>query len=92
MDLLNLESQTQVLNQNTIKIILVMKPLSRRNFLAAASAGITGVALTNPVNALFSQQNDLSRKITRNGRKVRVALVGTGSRGTATWGANLIHP
>jgi predicted dehydrogenase len=69
-----------------------MKPLSRRNFLATTSAGLTGVALTNPINSVFAQSENLSRKITRKDRKVRVALVGTGSRGTATWGANLIHP
>lgn len=70
-----------------------MKTLSRKNFLIKTGAGITGVALSNPIGSVFGQSsNELSRKITRKGRKVRIALVGTGSRGTATWGSNLIHP
>jgi len=67
-----------------------MKPISRRDFLLKTGAGIAGVALSNPIASVFAQSENLSRKIIRKGRKVRVVLVGTGSRGTATWGSRLI--
>lgn len=59
-----------------------MKPISRKDFLIKTGAGITGIALSNPISSVFGQSsNELTRKITRKGRKVRVALVGTGGRG-----------
>ncbi|MFW5944485.1 MAG: gfo/Idh/MocA family oxidoreductase, partial [Bacteroidota bacterium] len=67
-----------------------MKPISRRDFILKTSAGIAGVALSSPIAGVLAQSGDLTRKITRKGRKVRVALVGTGVRGVSTWGSQLI--
>jgi len=72
--------------------LFTMKPISRRDFLIKTGAGLAGVALTNPIASVLAQSDDLTRKITKKGGKVRVALVGTGSRGTATWGSQLIGP
>lgn len=69
-----------------------MKDLSRRDFLVKTSAGIAGVALANPILSALANSVEMSKQIIREDRKVRVALVGTGDRGTATWGSQLIHP
>lgn len=66
---------------------------TRRNFLSTTGAGLAGMALASPINSLLSLSGDKGRKISgKGGNKVRVALVGTGSRGCATWGERLIHP
>ena len=67
--------------------------ITRRNFLSTTSAGLAGIALADPLSSFLSLSNDEGRKITgKGGNKVRVSLVGTGSRGSATWGERLIHP
>jgi len=60
--------------------------MARRDFLgkgtkivAASAAALTTLTTVVPSNAA-------------NGGKIKVALVGTGSRGSGTWGKNLIHP
>lgn len=70
-----------------------LKTINRKDFLLKTGAGIAGIALAGPISPGFGRaSHDLTRKISRKGRKVRVALVGTGVRGIATWGKDLIHP
>lgn len=70
-----------------------MTTLSRRDFLLKSGAGVAGITLANPISSALAQQPDQSAlKIPTKGEKLRIALVGTGGRGTATWGRNLIHP
>lgn len=54
--------------------------LSRRNFITSVSMLAAGSALTSPLTALA-----------RNGKKLRVVLVGTGVRGAKFWGARLVE-
>lgn len=69
-----------------------MKTLTRRGFLLKSSAGVAGITLANPISAALAQQPDQSAlKIPTKGKRMRIALVGTGVRGIATWGRSLIH-
>ncbi|MDJ1503107.1 Gfo/Idh/MocA family oxidoreductase [Xanthocytophaga agilis] len=56
--------------------------VSRRSFLAATGATLTGSLLVNP----FSLQ---AIPITKPAKKVRLAMVGTGSRGSSMWGTDV---
>ena len=62
--------------------MMVMNKISRRHFLAATGA-ITGAALLNPLS-------EVAAKAVENpnvaGKKLRLAIVGTGGRGTSMWG------
>lgn len=55
--------------------------VDRRGFCRAASMGVVGAALSAPLAAAFAGA----------AAKTRVALVGTGIRGTTTWGMNLLR-
>ncbi|MDR1938519.1 MAG: Gfo/Idh/MocA family oxidoreductase [Tannerellaceae bacterium] len=60
--------------------------MSRRHFLAATGA-IAGTSLLNPLSEIKAETNTvLSPKAT----KLKVALVGTGSRGCGMWGADIV--
>jgi len=62
--------------------------ISRRNFLATSGL-IAGSALINPLEKLQALPlNTFSPE--KNGPKIRVALVGTGSRGCGMWGRDLV--
>ncbi len=54
---------------------------SRRNFIATTGIAAAGSILTNPVSAMSSPLKD---------KKRRLALVGTGVRGTSFWGKRLV--
>lgn len=60
--------------------------MSRRNFLAASGV-IAGTTLLNPLNELKAET--LSFQSEQN-RKIKVALIGTGSRGCGMWGSDLV--
>ena len=63
--------------------------ISRRNFLAASGA-LAGSALINPIESLnATPKNTLS--VTNVMEKKRVALVGTGIRGSNMWGRDLVR-
>ncbi len=58
--------------------------LNRRRFLAAGGAAAAGIALAGP-----SSLSNAAIASTSN--KLRVALVGTGIRGTSMWGRNVVE-
>lgn len=60
--------------------------MSRRNFLAATGA-IAGTSLLSPLSELKAETNATTHSAPI--KKIRVALVGTGSRGTGMWGSDL---
>ncbi|MBN2410229.1 gfo/Idh/MocA family oxidoreductase, partial [candidate division KSB1 bacterium] len=62
------------------------KNIARREFLGKGTkmAAATAAALATLTNVAPSKA--------ANGGKLKFALVGTGSRGSGTWGKNLIHP
>ena len=66
--------------------MMVMNKISRRHFLAATGA-ITGAALLNPLS-------EVAAKAVENpnvaGKKLHLAIVGTGGRGTSMWGYDLM--
>ncbi len=64
------------------------REIGRRHFLGAAAGTALGVAAAPMVNA-YTNQGIVSIK--PEGRKLRVALVGTGVRGTSTWGRTLVQ-
>lgn len=55
-----------------------MKNLSRRQFLTSVSMLDAGTALTHPAHLLIE------------GKKMKVALIGTGIRGISFWGKRLV--
>jgi len=62
--------------------------ISRRNFLAASGA-LAGSALISPVEAVKAMPlNSIKNK---PGKKLKVALVGTGSRGCSMWGRDIVE-
>jgi predicted dehydrogenase len=63
--------------------------INRRNFLTATAAGALGALLTS-VPMMGSAQKKGKEKTTIPGKK-KVALVGTGSRGTRFWGRTVIQ-
>ena len=56
------------------------KILTRKDFIRTTSGAVAGSMLINPLNA-FSQ------RVTA--QKTKLALVGTGVRGTSFWGRNI---
>jgi len=56
--------------------------ITRRNFIAKTGTLAAGAALVNPLSSLFAQSK---------GKKMRVAMVGTGVRGTGMWGKRVMH-
>ncbi|MDR2120269.1 MAG: Gfo/Idh/MocA family oxidoreductase [Tannerella sp.] len=61
--------------------------MSRRNFLATSGAVLAGSALLNPATELGAAPAVSSPG--RAGGKLKLAMVGTGSRGTSMWGRGL---
>jgi predicted dehydrogenase len=60
--------------------------MSRRNFLAASGA-LVGGALINPASGLGAEPVVSASQ--QAGKKLKLAMVGTGSRGTSMWGRGL---
>lgn len=60
-----------------------MKNFSRRDFLATTGTAMTGAVLMNSAMA--------SPSVLFNGSKKRIALVGTGIRGTTMWGKSVVE-
>ena len=58
--------------------------MDRRKFIASTGAAAAGALLINPVSGIASPSN-------QRRRKKRVALVGTGVRGTGMYGRNLLR-
>lgn len=61
--------------------------ISRRNFLAASGA-LAGSALINPNETLQAASATVTTQTP--GNKMKVALIGTGSRGCGMWGRDLV--
>lgn len=59
--------------------------MSRRHFIATTGT-IAGTALLNPISELKA---DTKNSTALPGKKVRIALIGTGIRGTSMWGSDL---
>ena len=60
--------------------------MSRRHFLATTGA-IAGTALLNPLSDIKAEAAGIA---TPTGKKLRIALVGTGGRGTSMWGRDIL--
>ncbi|MCS2918613.1 Gfo/Idh/MocA family oxidoreductase [Parabacteroides merdae] len=60
--------------------------MSRRHFLATTGA-IAGTALLNPLSDIKAKTTGISAP---TGKKLRIALVGTGGRGTSMWGRDIL--
>nr|WP_293672281.1 Gfo/Idh/MocA family oxidoreductase [uncultured Parabacteroides sp.] len=61
--------------------------MSRRHFLAATGA-IAGTVLLNPLSEIKAETAGITRP---TGKKLRLAIVGTGGRGTSMWGRDLMR-
>jgi predicted dehydrogenase len=61
--------------------------ISRRNFLA--SSGI--IAGTTLLGSVSSMKVEAAIKFSSNATKIKLAMVGTGSRGTSMWGRDLLR-
>ena len=62
--------------------------MSRRHFLAATGT-LAGAALINAAPAAHAET--LAAQVAGTGKKLRLAMVGTGSRGTGMWGRDLVR-
>jgi len=62
--------------------------MSRRHFLAATGA-LAGTALLNSTPAAHAET--LAGRTTSTGKKLRLAMVGTGIRGTGMWGSDIVE-
>ena len=62
--------------------------ISRRHFLAATSA-LAGTALLNFTPAAYAEA--LTNQSKTAGKKLRLAMIGTGDRGTSMWGSDLVQ-
>ena len=60
--------------------------ISRRNFLATSGAALAGGAFINPLAEIQA-----AAPTTRPAAKLKLAMVGTGSRGTSMWGTGLLQ-
>ncbi|MDP1676581.1 MAG: Gfo/Idh/MocA family oxidoreductase [Bacteroidota bacterium] len=58
------------------------KNISRRTFVAGTSAVVLGTMLTNPISAIA--------ELLVPGKPLRIAMVGTGHRGTGMWGRDAV--
>jgi predicted dehydrogenase len=56
--------------------------MKRRNFIKTSGAAVAGSMILNPANATIFGLNE---------KKQRLALVGTGIRGTTFWGSNIMQ-
>ncbi|MDR2775858.1 MAG: hypothetical protein LBC19_14200 [Tannerella sp.] len=65
----------------------VKESMSRRNFLATSGAALAGSALIRPASELGATPVVSSPR--QAGRKLKLAMAGTGSRGTSMWGRGL---
>jgi len=65
----------------------VKQSMTRRNFLATSGAALVGSALINPASELRAATAVTSPRQAKDGLKL--AMVGTGSRGTSMWGRGL---
>ena len=61
--------------------------MSRRAFLAVSGA-IAGTTVLDPHSRILANSRTIARE---NGDKMRIALVGTGVRGVAMWGSDLLR-
>ena len=61
--------------------------ISRRNFLALSGAALAGNAFLNPLSEVQAS----AAPTNRTAAKMKLAMVGTGSRGTSMWGSGLIQ-
>jgi len=61
--------------------------ISRRNFLATSGAALAGSTLVRP---LTDAQGSVAPS-TRSAAKMKLAMIGTGSRGTTMWGRDLMQ-
>ena len=59
--------------------------ISRRNFLAKSGAALAGSALINPLQGIKAEV----AAPTQPSAKIKIAMIGTGSRGTSMWGRDL---
>ena len=63
--------------------------MNRRNFIT--TAGTAGVgALLSSIPGVAASQKKSNQKTASKSSKTRVAIVGTGSRGTRMWGKTVI--
>ena len=62
--------------------------ISRRHFLAATSA-LAGTALLNSTPAAYAEA--LTNQSKTAGKKLRLAMIGTGDRGTSMWGKDIVQ-
>jgi predicted dehydrogenase len=67
----------------------IKESMSRRNFLATSGAALVGSALIHPVSKLGA--TPVVSPSRQTGRKLKLAMVGTGSRGTSMWGRGLVQ-
>lgn len=58
-----------------------LKGMDRRQFLATSGVAIAGTMMARPFSPLFGQR--------KSGEKMKLAMVGTGSRGTGMWGRSV---
>ena len=65
----------------------VNQTISRRNFLASSGAVLAGSALMSPLPEV---QAAVAPAV-RPAAKIKLAMVGTGSRGTSMWGSDLMR-
>ena len=65
----------------------IINTISRRQFLAATGA-ITGTALLNPLTGMKAEAANVMAP--KASKKLRLAMVGTGIRGTTMWGRDLM--
>lgn len=72
--------------QNIITMHNTTNQMSRRHFLATTGA-IAGTALLNPLSDIKAKTTGISAP---TGKKLRIALVGTGGRGTSMWGRDIL--
>lgn len=63
------------------------KNISRRDFFNQGSKLAAGAAVASTLG-----KNRTAAAAPADNGKTKIALVGTGNRGTATWGKNLVHP
>lgn len=77
-------------HEKTYKISFTMhnttNQMSRRHFLATTGA-IAGTALLNPLSDIKAETAGIAAP---TGKKLRIALVGTGGRGTSMWGRDIL--
>ena len=63
--------------------------MSRRRFLATSGAALAGSALNLPAAGLQAVEDVSSGR--QAGEKLKLAMVGTGSRGTSMWGRGVVQ-